>query len=110
MNSNKNYIGAALISLAVFFFWGWIVPEYNSISELNKLAEERQDLISSRSAIIANIKTLTEEYKKRSADIKRLSSVVPSKKSVAEIVSTLDNIASRNGMQLIGEKISEQKS
>jgi len=58
MNLNKNYIGAALISLAAFFFWGWILPGYNVISELKTLVRERQDLISSRSAIIANIKNI----------------------------------------------------
>jgi len=110
MNLNKNYIGAALISLAAFFFWGWILPGYNVISELKTLVRERQDLISSRSAIIANIKNLTEEYQKHSADIKKRTAVVPNKKSVAEIVSTMENIASRNGLQLTGETISEQKS
>ena len=99
---NKNYIGAVLISLAAFFFWGWVLPGYNTISELRKSVKERQELILSKSAIMANINALTQEYKKRSSDIKRLSSVVPNKKSVAEIVSTMEKIASSNGMQLTG--------
>lgn len=106
---NKNYIGASLIAVAGFFIWGWVLPGYNTITELKDLVKERQDLISSRSAIIANIATLTQEYQKRAADIKKLSAIAPNKKSVAEIVSTMENIASRNGMQLTGETISEQK-
>lgn len=110
MNLNKNYIGATLIAIAGFFFWGWILPGYNTISELTTLVKERQDLIAARSKIIANIASLTKEYQQRSSDIKKLSAVVPNKKSIAEIVSTMENIASRNGMQVIGETISEQKS
>lgn len=109
MNLNKNYIGASLIAVAGFFIWGWILPGYNTMTDLKALVQERQDLITSRSKIIANIAALTQEYQKRSSDIKKLSSIVPNKKSVAEVVSTLENIASRNGMQLTGETISEQK-
>ena len=36
--------------------------------------------------------------------------MIPNKKSVAELVSTMENIASRNGMQLTGGTISEQSA
>ncbi|KKU93470.1 MAG: hypothetical protein UY24_C0022G0007 [Parcubacteria group bacterium GW2011_GWA1_48_11b] len=110
MSQTKNYIGASLIALAVFLAWVLVLPSYNKISVLREAIKERENLLSARNAIIANLKSLTAEYQKRAGDIAKLSSVIPNKKSVAELVSTMENIASRNGMQLTGGTISEQSA
>lgn len=101
MNPNKNYIGAGLIALAFIGAWGWILPEYNQISELGVAINERQALYNSRSAIVQRIQSLNNDYQQRSADVARISSVLPSKKSLAEIISALDNIALQSGLQLV---------
>lgn len=105
MNTNKNYIGAALVALAFVGAWGWILPEYNRISELGVAINERQALFSSRSAIVQRIQTLNNEYQQRSADVAKISSVLPSKKSLAEIVSSLDKITTQNGLQIVNASI-----
>ena len=110
MSPNKNYVGAGLIALALIGVWGWILPEYNKISELNIALNERQELYDSRSAIVKKIQDLNKEYQKRAADITRISSVLPSKKSLAEIVSAIDTLSIQNGLQLISAIIVDKSS
>ena len=110
MNPNKNYIGAGLIALALIGAWGWILPEYNKISELNVALEERQELYDSRSAIIKKIQDLNKEYQQRAADITKISSVLPSKKSLAEMVSAVEKLSTQSGLQLISATIAGKPS
>jgi len=105
MITNKNYIGAGLVALAIIGAWGWTLPEYNKISELKLAINERKELYDSRSAIIQKIKNLNTEYQQRSVDITRISSVLPDKKSLAEMVSAIDKLSSQNGLQLINATV-----
>ena len=110
MNPNKNYIGAGLVALALIGAWGWILPEYNKISELNVALKERQELYDSRSATIKRIQDLNKEYQKRAADVTKISSVLPSKKSLAEMVSAIEKISAQSGLQLISATIAGKPS
>lgn len=110
MSPNKNYFGAGLIALALIGAWGWVLPEYNKISELNAALEERQELYDSRSAIIKKIKDMNKEYQQRAADVAKISSVLPSKKSLAEMVSTIDKLSAQSGLQLISATIAGKPS
>ncbi len=110
MNPNKNYTGAGLIALALIGAWGWVLPEYNKISELNVAVNERQELYDSRSAIVKRIQDLNKEYQQKAADITRISSVLPSKKSLAEMVSAIDRLSIQSGLQLISAIVAGQPS
>lgn len=110
MNTNKDYIGAGLVALALIGAWGWALPEYNKISELNDALNERQELYDSRSVIIKRIQDLNKEYQQRATDITRISSVLPNKKSLAEIVSAIDRLSTQSGLQLISATIAGKPS
>ena len=110
MNPNKHYIGAGLVALAFIGAWGWILPEYNKISELNLALEERQVLYDSRSAIVKRIQDLDKEYRERAADVTRISSVLPSKKSVAEMISAIDKLSTQSGLQLSSATVTGKPS
>src|SRR3990167_9774508 len=110
MNPNKNYTGAGLIALALIGAWGWVLPEYNKISELNVAVNERQELYDSRSVIVKRIQDLNKEYQQRAADITRISSVLPSKKSLAEMVSAIDKLSIQSGLQLSSATIAGKPS
>ena len=110
MNPDKNYIGAGLIALALIGAWGWILPEYNKISELNVALEERQELYDSRSAIIKRIQDLNKEYQQKAADVTKISSVLPNKKSLAEMVSAMDKLSAQSGLQLVSATIAGKPS
>ncbi len=107
---NKNYTGAGLIAVAIILFWALTLPLYNRISDLDAAIKEREDLLNSRNAIIANIKALNKEYQKRISDITKISAIVPSKKSVAEALSALNDMSTRNGVVLTNSSITGQKA
>ena len=110
MNPNKNYFGAGLIALALIGAWGWVLPEYNKISELNVALEERQALYDSRSAIIKRIQNMNKEYQQRAADVAKIASVLPSKKSLAEMVSAIDKLSTQSGLQLVSATMAGKPS
>lgn len=110
MSPTKNYIGAGLIALALFGAWGWIFPGYNKMSELNAGIKERQDLYDSRSATIKKIQDLNKEYQQKSADIAKISAILPSKKSLAEALSAIDKLSSQSGLQFVNATVTGQPS
>ena len=99
-----------MIALAFIGAWGWVLPEYNKISELNVALNERQELYDSRGAIIKKIQDMNKEYQKRAADVTRISSVLPSKKSLAEMVSAIEKLSTQSGLQLISATIAGKPS
>ncbi|MEK7121459.1 MAG: type 4a pilus biogenesis protein PilO [Patescibacteria group bacterium] len=107
---NKNYIGAGLIAIAIVLFWALALPLYNRVSDLDTAIKEREDLLKSRNTIMANIKDLSKEYQKRIPEIAKLSAIVPSKKSVAEVLSAIDDVSVKNGVQLFSSAIIGQKT
>lgn len=102
---NKNYIGAGLIAICMILFWTMVLPLYNDISDLDTAVKERRGILESSSTIIANIQELNKEYQKRIPDIAKLSAIVPAKKSVAEVLSAVDDISVKNGIQLFSSSI-----
>lgn len=100
MNSNRVYIGACVIALAGILFWVLVLPTYDTIMAQRVALEERDVLLADRGKIIANINAHAQQYAEHSADIQRFSSIVPAQKSVPEIVSALERLASQNGLQL----------
>ncbi len=107
---NKNYIGAGLIAIAIVLFWAVALPFYNSVSDLDVAIREREDLLNSRNTIITNIKNLNNEYQKRIPEIAKLSAIVPSKKSIAEVLSAINDVSAKNGIQLFSSAITGQQT
>lgn len=109
MIHNKNYIGAGLVAITIILFWVMALPLYNRVSDLDTAIKEREGLLNSRNSILANIDNLNKEYQKRITEINKLSSIVPSKKSVAEVLSAINDISSKNGMELFSSTIIGQR-
>ena len=100
MNQTRTYIGAALIGLAGILFWLLAMPLYDNVSAEHDALSQRSGIIQNRAAIIANISALTKQYTARAADIDRFTSIVPVTKSAPELISSLQALASQNGLQL----------
>lgn len=107
---SKNYIGSGLIAIAIILFWSLAFPFYHAVSDLDIAIKEREDLLASRTAIVTNIKELNKEYQKRIPEITKLSAIVPAKKSIAEVLSAVSDVSSKNGLQLISSAIIGQKT
>ncbi len=97
------------MAIAIILFWTLVLPFYNEVSDLDAAIKERDDLLKSKSTIITNIQGLNKEYQKRIPEIAKLSSIVPSKKSVAEVLSAINDISVKNGIELFNSAIIGQK-
>lgn len=100
MSLSRTYIGALLIALAGIIFWVLLMPAYDNVMVQREAITQRTDIIKTKSDIIANINSLTKEYADRSADITRFASMVPAVKSAPELVSSIEALATQNGLQL----------
>lgn len=106
----KDYIGSILLALAVLMFWALTLPFYNQVSDLDIAIKDRKDVLESRTAIIEKIKNLNKEYQKRTSEIAKLSAIVPSKKSVAEVLSAVNDVSIKSGIGLTSLSIIGQQT
>ncbi|HEY4520503.1 MAG TPA: type 4a pilus biogenesis protein PilO [Candidatus Paceibacterota bacterium] len=107
---SKNLTGAVLCALAGVLFWVFVMPSYSMIGQTQTAVSERQALLDDRTKTIASIEEIVKEYQKREQEVARLSSVVPAKKSAAEVVSAIQDIAGRTGLQLVSLGLADQKA
>ncbi len=106
----KNFLGAGLLAVAFFLFWVFVVPGYQDATALRTAIGERQDIMTERTALIQRVAQLKSEYDARAADIRTFSAVVPPEKSIAEIVSSLEQIAQTTGVQMTDLNVVQDKS
>lgn len=100
MSLSRTYIGAILVAVAGILFWVLLMPTYDNIMAQRDALAQRADIIKNRGDIMANIATLTQEYTSRSSDIERFKSIIPDKKSAPELISSIQALATQNGLQL----------
>lgn len=110
MSGGKQYIGALIIAIAGALFWIMPAAFYNKIVSLKEAVAERETITRERRDILEKIQELNRLYNDRSSDINKLSLVVPKSKDAAEILSSVQDMASRSGLQLISSSISSGNS
>ncbi len=96
----KQYIGAALVALALFLFWALDVGAYRKLTALRAALQERDQVIAERKDTLANIKKFKADLAKHTNEVRKFSAVIPTEKEVAELVSALESIALQNGIQI----------
>lgn len=100
MSLSRTYIGAFLVAIAGIIFWTLLMPTYDGVMAKREAVAQRADIIKTKSDIITTINALTKEYADRSTDIARFASMVPATKSSPELVSSIQALATQNGLQL----------
>jgi len=100
MHLSRTYIGAFLVAIAGIIFWVLLMPLYDNVMAQREAITQRADIIKTKGDIIASINATTKEYAGRSSDIARFASMVPAVKSAPEIVSSIQALATQNGLQL----------
>src|SRR3989338_5426729 len=94
--------GAALIGLAAFLFFIFVLPQYLSIRSIQAAIGDREQVISEKKEIFKKIDLLKEQYLSKNADIDRLSVLLPKSKKIEEIFLTLEDISKQSGLELRG--------
>ncbi len=100
MNHSRTYIGAGLIAVAGILFWMFAMPQYDAVAANRVALQERTEILSDRSALITKIEGFAKKYAENAPAIERYSSIVPARKSVPELVSSVQTLANANGLQL----------
>lgn len=97
----KSYLGIGLIIIGLVVFFGFAIPEWKATgatrSEVDALKEINKDVDDA----IAIHGDLIKRYNDIArADIDRLQTMIPPSENREQIILTLRNIASRNGMNI----------
>src|SRR5947207_2991205 len=100
MSSSRTYMAAALAALAGILLFVLVMPAWDGVSARRAALDERQQILSDRTAILAKISNLKQEAATRAGEIKQFANVVPATKSAPDLVLMIQTIASQNGLQL----------
>lgn len=94
--------GAALIGLAAFLFFIFVLPQYLSVKSIQAAISDREEVISEKKEIFKKIDLLKGQYTSKSADIERLSVLLPKSKKIEEIFVALEDLSKQSGIELRG--------
>ncbi|MBP9822180.1 MAG: type 4a pilus biogenesis protein PilO [Candidatus Pacebacteria bacterium] len=100
MTLSKTYTGSILIAIAGILFWVLLMPAYDGIKAKREAVTQRDARIADQQAILDNIKALSDQYSQKADVIKRFQQVVPAMKSAPELISSIQALATQNGLQL----------
>src|SRR3989344_4317589 len=95
--SIKNLMAAILISISGFLSFTRILPAYEFVSALRDYIDIKSDLLKDRTEIFNKINNIKAKNDSRFNELQRLSLVVPEKKNLPEIISTVEAIVSQTG-------------
>ena len=100
MRTIKNLIGSIFISLAIFSFWFYILPNYEKHAYLKSLVQSRMNDFEKKNSLIQKVEELDTEYQSRYPELKRLSLVAPQDKHLEEMITIIEEMFSKNGISL----------
>jgi Tfp pilus assembly protein PilO len=100
VNSGRVYLGAATVAITGILFFVLVMPSYDGISARRVALDERNQMITDQTAIVAKLNDLRQQAATRAGEIKQFSYVVPATKNAADLVSMLQALANQNGLQL----------
>ncbi len=114
MNTNKPLLGAGLLAAALLLFWVFDAAAYQRVSALKSAIAERRQVLADRRSILADVSRLHQQYQQHAGEIAKFSAIIPTKKDIAEMVSSLDAIATQSGLQIseisTGESLQAKES
>ena len=106
-SKDKNLMGAIMLATAAFLCFYFVLPSYDQLNQLKTVLSERQNLLDSRTAMINYILKLKEDYNVHKQELEEIAIIIPSQKYIPEIISSLEAMATSNGVGLISINISE---
>jgi len=97
VQSIKNLIAVILIAVSGFIFMTEILPTYNLISQLKVVIQERLELLNARMEIFQGIEGLDASVKNKYTELQRLALIIPEKKAIPELLSSIEAIFAKSG-------------
>lgn len=97
---SKNLVALGLLMANAFAFWFWVIPNYTILSSLRAMLEERQILLARQNDLLQKIVGLGEGYKEKLNDLRKIGLMVPEKDNIAEIITAMEDVALKSGVNL----------
>lgn len=108
--TSKNIFGALLAAVGFFVLLGLVWFEYGKMQDLKVAIDEREKLVVERTELAASIKKLTDQYRSAIGDTRKFEAVIPRRQDIDEVVSALEVISQRSGIQIDDTSIIEDKA
>lgn len=90
-------------ALALFIF---VLPNYDSIRELQEAIVVRKEILSDRESLIKKIGDLNRTFQSNLVNVAKISSALPKDKKLAELTSSINTISAQSGADLVSAKYS----
>lgn len=103
----KNILAAIIFSVSFFAFFVLILPQYDAIKSIREAFNSRQAILNEKTVEFNRVKELDSQVKARQSDINKIKSFLPERKQIDELVSSIQNISERSGMQMGSMTISD---
>lgn len=98
---NKNLIASIIVALGFALLFILVLPEYDAVKSDKAVLQARQELLNERTAEVKNFKDLEREADARQSEIGKITTFVPPKKQIDEVVSSIQRMTSDSGLQLV---------
>ncbi len=102
---SRDFIAAVIFGLGCFLFFVVAMPQYDANANIRVLVKERRELLTQRTAMRDNVKELVRQYQTRKTDIDKLALLLPPKKQIDQIITSIQTAAQQTGMQLRGMSV-----
>jgi Tfp pilus assembly protein PilO len=96
----KNYLGTSLVALGIFILYAFGWNYFSRVQIYNTAIAKSQTDLTEKTLALEKIGKLNEEYKTRRASILIISSLIPTKKSAAELISSIEQISNAVGVRI----------
>ena len=110
IQSIKNLIAATLIAISGFIFWTLILPTYQFARQIKLVIQERSDILNARLEILNKIENIIADTQNKYTELQRLALVIPEKKGIPELISSIEAVFAKSGNILLALSTSENPS
>src|SRR3989338_994063 len=108
--SIKNIVAALLIAISSYYLLSQDLPLFDLTSDMKNVIAERQVLLESYKKIADSIRDIAKDKDSRYSEIQRLALLAPKKYEIPEVITTVEAMFKKSGLNLSEIQITSQAS
>lgn len=110
VRSIKNLIASVLLAISGYLAFTQLLPAYSVTSYYKEKIEQKNITVASKTEFLQRMDKLREENNAKYTELQRLAQVLPDKKGIPEILSSIEGIYTLSGVKLPEITIGEGKT
>jgi len=96
----KNITAAIILAIGFVLFFVLALPAYDNLGSLREVIAAKQAILDERNQEVRNFTTASQQAAAHDADISKMAVVMPAKKQIDEVVSSIQAAVATSGLQL----------